>query len=172
MVQNLKKLGGTVLVDSVPGKGSTTTLKIPLTLAIIDGMSVAVGHSRYTIPITSIRQSFRPDPQDVFRDTEGNEMILVRGECYPIVRLHQIYHVQQAVTDITGGILMLVESDQRIMGVFADRLLGVQEIVVKPVPKYIQQISNTNGITGCTLLGDGSISLILDAQGLSEQIYS
>ena len=172
VVQNIKSLGGTVLVDSIPGQGSTTTLKIPLTLAIIQGMSVAVGSASYTIPITSIRQSFRPAAGDIFRDPDGSEMIMVRGECYPILRLAALYHVEHSVRDITQGILILVETGQRILGIFADRLIGVQEIVVKPVPQYIQQVSHTSGITGCTLLGDGSISLILDAQGLGKAIYS
>ncbi len=172
VVQNIKALGGTVLVDSIPGHGSTTTLKIPLTLAIIEGMSIAVGNSSYTIPITSVRQSFRPTAEDVFQDPNGSEMIMVRGQCYPIVRLEKLYHTADAVTDITEGILVLVETDKKVMGIFADRLIGVQEIVVKPVPKYIQQVSPASGITGCTLLGDGSISLILDAQSLGKEIYS
>ena len=172
VVQNIKSLGGSVLVDSIPGHGSTTTLKIPLTLAIIQGMSVAVGKNSYTIPITSIRQSFRPSEGDVFADPDGSEMIMVRGQCYPIVRLGRLYHVEQSVADLTEGILILVETGKKIMGIFADRLIGVQEIVVKPVPQYIQQVSHTDGITGCTLLGDGSISLILDAQRLGNEIYT
>lgn len=172
VIQNITKLGGSVLVDSTPGKGSVTTLKIPLTLAIIKGMSIEVGRASYTIPITSIRESFRPLKKDMITDPDGSEMIMVRGKCYPIVRLHKIYDIATEVTQLTDGIMIMVETEYTVMGVFADRLVGVQEIVVKPVPKYIQTISNTHGITGCTLLGDGSISLILDAIGLSSQIYS
>ena len=172
VMQNIKTLGGKVLVDSVPGEGSTTTIRIPLTLAIIEGMSLAVGQSAYTLPITSVRQSFRPAAEEVFQDPDGSEMIMVRGECYPIIRLHALYHVEGAVTDFTQGILVLVENDGQAMCVFADRLLGVQEIVVKPVPKFIQQVSNTKGIIGCTLLGNGKISLILDAARLSQAIYT
>ena len=172
VMSNIKALSGNVIVDSVPGKGSTTTLKIPLTLAIIEGMSVAVGSATYTIPIQSIRQSFRPDGSNLVRDPEGNEMVMVRGECYPLVRLYALYGGMQAVTELTEGIVILVEAGHQIMALFADRLLGVQEIVVKPVPKYIQQVSNTKGITGCTLLGDGSISLILDAQSLAGEIFA
>lgn len=171
VVSNIKSLGGQVLVDSIPGQGSTTTLKIPLTLAIIEGMSMSVGSASYTIPITSVRQSFRPDPKDVFFDPDGTEMIMVRGQCYPIIRLGKLYGVPDAEEDLTEGILILVETDKRTMGIFADRLLGVSEIVVKPVPKYITKVSQTKGITGCTLLGDGSISLILDALSLSKAIF-
>ena len=172
VLQNIKTLGGKVSVDSVPEEGSTTTIRIPLTLAIIEGMSLAVGTASYTIPITAIRESFRPAPENVFQDPNGSEMIMVRGECYPIVRLQRLYPTGEAVTELTQGILVLVETDDRLMGIFADRLLGVQDIVVKPVPLYIQRVSNTKGIVGCTLLGDGSISLILDVQRLGEEIYS
>lgn len=172
VVQNLRALGGDVFVDSVTGQGSTTIIRIPLTLAIIQGMSVSVGKASYTIPITSISQSFKPLEKDIFTDPDGSEMIMVRGECYPVVRLSELYKVKGAITDLTEGILILVETDKNIMGLFADRLIGVQEIVVKPVPQYIQKVSSTSGITGCTLLGDGSISLILDAQGLGKAIYS
>ena len=171
VVSNIKQLGGQVLVDSIPGQGSTTTLKIPLTLAIIEGMSMKVGKATYTIPITSVRQSFRPDPKDVFYDPDGTEMIMVRGQCYPIVRLGKVYGVDDCETELDKGILILVESDKRMMGIFADRLLGVSEIVVKPVPKYLAKVSQTKGITGCTLLGDGSISLILDAVSLNRAIF-
>ena len=99
-------------------------------------------------------------------------MIMVRGECYPVIRLHALYHAQGAQESLAEGILVLVETDQRVLGIFADRLLGVQEIVVKPVPKYIQQLSESNGISGCTLLGDGSISLVLDAQQLGKAVYT
>ena len=172
VVQNIKSLGGKVTVDSQPGKGSVTVITIPLTLAIIEGMSLAVGTMRYTLPITVIRQSFRPQEKDVFQDPDGSEMIMVRGECYPIARLYHLYEVDDAREDLTQGIMVLIETEKGIIGVFADSLLGVQEIVVKPVPKYIQQFSAANGITGCTLLGDGSISLVLDAQGLSRRIYT
>ena len=113
-----------------------------------------------------------PEEREIFQDPDGNEMIMVRGECYPVIRLHQLYHVKDAQETLGKGILVLVETGQRVLGVFADRLLGVQEIVVKPVPKYIQQLSDSNGISGCTLLGDGSISLVLDAQQLGRAIYT
>ncbi len=172
VVQNIKAVGGSVTVDSRPGQGSCTILKIPLTLAIIQGMSLAVGKSSYTLPITAIRQSFRPAAEEIFRDADGNEMIMVRGECYPVLRLHELYHVAGAQEELAAGILVLVETGQRVLGIFADRLLGVQEIVVKPVPKYIQQLSDSNGISGCTLLGNGSISLVLDAQQLGKSVYT
>lgn len=172
VVSNIKALGGHVLVDSNPGQGSVTTIRIPLTLAIIDGMSVTVGESSFTIPISSISRSFRPTPGQIFRDTEGQEMIMVQENCCPVIRLHDLYGIEGAVTEPTEGIVMLLEAGDKTFGVVADRLLGVQEIVVKPVPAYISKAMNTTGISGCTLLGDGSISLILDPQKLHHMIYS
>ena len=159
-------------MDSNPGQGSLTTIRIPLTLAIIDGMSVTVGQSSFTIPISSISRSFRPAPGQIFRDPEGQEMIMVQENCCPVIRLNELYNIEDAVTEPTEGIVMLLEAGDRTFGVVADRLLGVQEIVVKPVPAYISKIMNTTGISGCTLLGDGSISLILDPQKLHHMIYS
>jgi two-component system chemotaxis sensor kinase CheA len=163
VTKNIEKVGGAVLIDSVVGAGSSFTLKIPLTLAIINGMTVRVGNSRYTVATTSIKESFRPRENEVFADPDGNEMIMIRGECYSIVRLHEFYKIDQAVNDLTAGILMMVENDGRTVCLFADELLGEQQVVVKALPQYIKKV---RGIGGCTLLGDGGISLILDVAEL------
>lgn len=172
VTSNIKAMGGTVLVDSTPGQGTVTTLKIPLTLAIIECMSIAVGSARYTVPINSIRQSFRPTLDQIVHDPDHGEMIMVRGEILPVVRLCALYNVPDAETELEKGILLLVEADGCVIGLFADRLLGVQDIVVKPVPKYIQRMSNSCGIAGCTILGDGSISLIIDAGDMAKTLLS
>ncbi len=141
-------------------------MKIPLTLAIIDGMNIKVGESCYTIPITSIRESFRPRDNDIVTDPDGNEMIMVRGQCYPILRLHKHFGVNTDITEFINGILIMVESETRVICVFADELLGQQQVVVKTLPNYIRNTRKIKGLSGCTLLGDGSISLILDVGGL------
>jgi two-component system, chemotaxis family, sensor kinase CheA len=164
--KNINALGGTVTVDSELDKGTTITIRIPLTLAIIDGMNLRVGQSRYTLPITLIKESFRPSNKDIIKDPEGNEMIMVRGHCYPIVRIHECYGIQSDVTNLDEGILIMAEQDDKYVCIFADELLGQQPVVVKSLPSYIKEISKVKGITGCTLLGDGSISLILDVSGL------
>lgn len=166
VTRNLEEVGGSASIDSAEGAGTTMTLKIPLTLAIIDGMNVRVGHSRYTIPITTIKESFRPEKNDIFTDPDGNEMIMVRGECYPILRLHECYGVHNAVTDFTDGIIIMVEQDNQIICLFADELVGQQQVVVKAMPNYIKNKKKIHGLAGCTLLGDGSISLILDIGGM------
>jgi len=166
VVKNIEAVGGTITADSVPGKGTTITLKIPLTLAIIDGMNIKVGDSRYTIPTTAIKESFRPKMTEVIVDPDNNEMMMVRGQCFPVLRLHNIYHVQTDVTEFTEGIIIMVEQDNKTLCIFADELIGQQQVVVKALPTYIRNTKKVSGLAGCTLLGDGSISLILDIGGL------
>jgi two-component system, chemotaxis family, sensor kinase CheA len=166
VIKNIEAVGGSVSIDSVEGKGTSITLKIPLTLAIIDGMNIRVANSRYTIPITAIKESFKPKKNDIITDPDGNEMIMLRGRCYPILRLHECYGVKDAITDFTEGILIVVEQDEEILCLFADELLGQQQVVVKTLPSYLKNTKKIHGLAGCTLLGDGSISLILDIGGL------
>ncbi len=160
--RNIEAVGGTLSVDSTPEKGTVITLKIPLTLAIIDGMNIKVGKSRYTIPTISIKESFRPKETDIIYDPDGNEMIMVRGECYAIRRLHELYKVSTGITKFSEGIIIMVEQDDKTICIFADELIGQQQVVVKALPQYIQNFKKIKGLAGCTLLGDGSISLILD----------
>lgn len=163
VLKSIEKVRGKVYVDSVEGSGTTITIKIPLTLAIIDGMTIRVGQSIYTIPIMSIKQSFKVKEKDIFKDIDGNEMIMVRGQCYNILRLHDRYNIKTDIKDIEKGILVMVENEGKSLCIFADELLGEQQVVVKPLPNYIKKVK---GIVGCNLLGDGSISLILDIGGL------
>ncbi|WP_286947908.1 chemotaxis protein CheA [Acetobacterium sp. UBA5834] len=167
VTKNLEEVGGTVLVDSEIDRGTTITLKIPLTLAIVEGMNIRVGKSRYTIPITTISESFRPNLKDCMMDPDNNEMVMVRGQCFPILRLHQHYQIKNAETDLTKGILIMVEQDEKVICVFADELLGQQQVVVKALPNYVNTMKKVLGLAGCTLLPDGSISLIMDISGLT-----
>ena len=161
--KNIQMLGGMISVDSKPDRGTVVSLKIPLTLAIIDGMTIRVGDSSYTLPTVSIRESFRTKEGDIIRDPDGNEMILVRGQCHQVIRLHQLFNVFTKIERIHEGIILMVENDLKCVCVFADGLVGKQQVVVKSLPTYIKK---SKGVAGCTLLGDGSISLILDIAGL------
>lgn len=164
VAKNIEKVGGTISVDSIEGEGTTISVRIPLTLAIIDGMNVKVGGAKYTIPIIAIKESFRLKDQNLIKDTDNNEMIMIRGECHPVLRLYERFQVQAAVTDLREGIMVMVETDGKGICLFADSLLGQQQVVVKALPTYIKK---TKGIAGCTLLGDGGVSLILDVAGLN-----
>jgi two-component system chemotaxis sensor kinase CheA len=162
---NLERIRGSVMVDSRVGIGTQFSLRIPLTLAIISGMLISVGRSCYTIPITDIVECFRPEKSMIVKDLDNREMVMVRGNAVPVQRLHQLYDVRTEVTELEKGILIMVEKNNTLSCVFADQLLGEQQVVVKALPDYIRKVK---GIAGCTLLGDGGISLILDIDGLRE----
>ena len=166
VTSNIKDVGGTVAVESKEDIGTTIIIKIPLTLAIIDGMNIKVKNACYTIPTISIKQSFKPNSSDIICDPDGKEMIMVRGRCYSIIRLHRVYNISGARENFEEGIIIMVEYEENAVCIFADELLGEQQVVVKALPDYIKKTNRTNGISGCTLLGDGSISLILDIAAL------
>jgi two-component system chemotaxis sensor kinase CheA len=167
VTSNVEEVGGSVFIDSTLGKGTSITMKIPLTVAIVDGMIVRVGNSRYTIPTTSIKESFRPPKESIFTTPDGDEMIMVRGQCYSIIRLHECYHTKTEITDFAKGIFIMVEQYGATVCLFADELIGQKQVVVKALPNYIKNTWKVHGLTGCTLLGDGSISLILDISWLA-----
>lgn len=161
--RNVEAIGGTVGISSEYGKGTCMTLRIPLTLAIVDGMEVSVGGTIFTIPISNIRKSFKALPEDIIYDSEGHELIRCMGDFYPLVRLHQLYGIDSAITGITEGLLMWVEASDKSYCLFIDELLGEQQVVVKPLPSYLNNFNIKNsGISGCTILGDGNISIILE----------
>lgn len=164
--KNIGEIGGYAYVNSEEGKGTTFTLKIPLTLAIIDGMNVKVGGSYYTIPINNIKQSFRPKKEDLVKDLNGNEMVMIRGECYTVFRLHEIYNIETNIKSLDDGIIIVVEQDDKVACLFVDELIGQQQVVIKTLPSYIKNIKKIEGLSGCTLLGNGSISLIIDVAGI------
>lgn len=169
VAKNLEMVGGSLSVDSVLDKGTIVTLKIPLTLAIIDGMNIKVGNSCYTIPTIAIKESFRPKSEDIITDPDGNEMIMVRGNCIPILRLHKQYKIDTKITDFIDGIIIMVEQEENTLCLFADELIGQQQVVVKALPLYIQKLKKVRGLAGCTLLGNGNISLILDVAELFDR---
>ena len=165
--RNVEDVGGTVSISSEQGKGMTTTLKIPLTMAIMDGMEVSVGDYIFTIPIHNIRQSFRIEKDALIRDASGGEMFKCMGEFYPVVRMRDLYQMDEGFTNIEDGILMWLESGEQSYCLFVDQLLGEQQVVVKPLPSYLNSFSiKRSGIAGCTILGDGNISIILDVANL------
>lgn len=164
---NIEKCNGNIIVDSKKGVGTNFIIKIPLTLAIIDGMEVTVGDLVFTVPISTIRESFKVEQSQILRDTGGNEMIMIRGVCYPILRMHEKFSIETDVVNLEDGILLLVETDNKSVCLFADRLIGEQQVVVKPFPKYLSRYNiKGEGLSGCTIMGDGSISLIIDTNTL------
>ncbi|MDD4583929.1 MAG: chemotaxis protein CheA [Eubacteriales bacterium] len=165
--KGVEKVGGTVTIESSKGLGTNVFFKIPLTLAIIESMEIKVGEHIYTIPITNVRESFKASKEQLLCDPDGNEMIMIRGVCYPIIRLHTIFNVVGDFTEIEEGILLLVDSGERQACIFADKLIGKNQVVVKPLPFYLNRYA-TKGcdIAGCTIMSNGNISLILDIRAI------
>jgi two-component system chemotaxis sensor kinase CheA len=159
VVQSIQDVGGSLEIDSVPGEGSTMTIKIPLTLAIVKGVILKIGSSSYVMPTGDISEFVCIEKKDLLVEPEGNESIMIRGECYPVIRLKEYYHLSEGFDDVEQGTFIIAEYEGTKAAFFVDDLISEQEIVVKPLPPYIKKIK---GLSGCTQLGDGSISLILD----------
>ncbi|MBQ8780932.1 MAG: chemotaxis protein CheA [Oscillospiraceae bacterium] len=165
--KNIEKIGGSVSVDSKFGEGTSFIIKIPLSLSIVDGMEVSVGQSIFTIPISSIRESFKVKPNQIVNDTDGREMIMIRGECFPLIRLYDIYDLEPGTKDLYEGIIILVEAEGKCACIFADELIGEQQVVVKPFSALLNDFNvKQHGMAGCSILGDGSITIILDISNI------
>jgi two-component system chemotaxis sensor kinase CheA len=164
---NIERIGGSVIIESVKGLGTNILMKIPLTLAIIDCMEIRIGNDIFAIPIANIKESFKSSAGQFIVDPNGNEMIMLRGAVYPIVRLHRKFHIDTSVKDIDDGILVLTDATDREGCLFADELIGKSQVVVKGIPAYLNEFRvKKTGISGCTIMGNGDVSLILDVQRL------
>ena len=167
--RSIENVSGTIAIESEKDKGTTIVIRIPLTLAIIEGMKLRVGKLLFIVPMLSISESFKPNDGDVFLDPDGREQIMIRGECYPVLRLHRIFDIEPDVENLTEGILIMIRTENSSFCLFVDQLIGEQQAVVKPLPLYLQKHNNNmHGIGGCAILGDGSISLIIDINSLVE----
>ncbi|MDP4108872.1 MAG: chemotaxis protein CheA [Bacillota bacterium] len=165
--KNIEKIGGDVTIFSRINEGTKISFKIPLTLAIVNGMKIAVGKTMFILPIHSIKQTFKAKKQSILFNEDMKEIIRVRDSFYPVIRLHREYGIETEITDIEEGIMIQVETHELSYCIFADELLCEQQVVVKPLPVYIQkQRIRKSGIEGCAILGDGGISLILDVHRL------
>ncbi len=165
VVSNLQSIGGALEIESTPGQGSTMSLKIPLTLAIIDGIVMEVGNSSFVIETGVVKEFVSVNEEMMLHEPNGEEFVMIRGECYPVLRIGEWYHLRDYKTNVEDGMMVIIEIEKQNICLFVDRLVGKQEIVVKPIPSYIRKVK---GLSGCTQLGDGSIALILDAAGLIE----
>jgi len=165
VVQNIQAIGGTLDIESEQGVGSIMTLKIPLTLAIIDGIVMEIGNTSFVMETGAVKQFIRVKEDMMIHEPNGDEYVMIRGECFPVIRLGKRYKLSEYEESVEKGVMLVLEVDDRKVCLFVDKLIGNQEIVVKPIPSYIKKVK---GLSGCTQLGDGSIALILDAAGLIE----
>ena len=165
VVSNLQAIGGTLEIESAPGEGSVMNLKIPLTLAIIDGIVMEVGSSSFVLETGAVKEFVSVTESMMVHEPDGDEFVMIRGECFPVLRLGEWYGLKKYEKNVEDGMMVIVEAEKKNICLFVDRLVGKQEIVVKPIPDYIKKVK---GLSGCTQLGDGSIALILDAAALME----
>ncbi|HQH27030.1 MAG TPA: chemotaxis protein CheW, partial [Oligoflexia bacterium] len=165
--KNIEKIKGRVDIQSVPGKGASFILRIPLTLAIIEGMLVRVGDGRYIVPLLAIRESVHPEAGQITVTPEGAELIRVRDDFFPVVRIHRLFGKTPQYTELHQGIIILVDFEGKTIALFVDEILGQQETVIKGLSDYVAQ---ARSISGCTILGDGEVSLILDIGGIAQAV--
>ena len=166
--RNVRDLGGNVTISSNEGAGSTVTIRLPLTLAILDGQLARVGNQTYIVSIVSIVESLLMQPEHISSVNGRSELYRLRDEYIPIIRLNELLGVEEAVTDLQAGLLMIVESDNQRIGLFVDELMGQQQVVIKSLESNFTQIQ---GVAGATILGDGMVALIIDVPGLVQRYF-
>ena len=161
--RNITAMGGTVDIRSAKGFGTTISISLPLTLAILDGMLIQTGEEVYILPLGFVIESLQPAPEDVKEISGKGRVIKVRGEYLPLVPLYQIFDIEPRYTDPCKGILVIVETEGKKACLFVDELVGQQQVVVKNLESNYRKVT---GISGATILGDGGVSLILDVTAL------
>ncbi len=161
--KNIEGMGGRVDLYSVAGHGSKVTIRLPLTLAILDGMSVALGEETFIVPLTYIMESLQPPREDIKTVAGQGRVVHVRGEYLPLVALHQVLNLQPKYTDPHDGIVIIVEADGEKAALFVDELVGQHQVVIKSLESNYRKVP---GIAAATIMGDGRVALILDVAAL------
>jgi len=164
--RNIQSMGGHVEITSQAGKGSTTRIILPLTLAILDGMSVKVGNEIFILPLNFVMESLQPQAEDIYTVANGERVVRVRGEYLPLVALHEIFNVEDAKQEPTQGIVTIMQTEGRRFAMLIDELVGQQQVVVKNLETNYRKV---HGISAATILGDGSVALIVDVAALNRE---
>ncbi|MDN7728320.1 chemotaxis protein CheW, partial [Burkholderia gladioli] len=167
--RNIQAMGGHVEISSLAGRGTTTRIVLPLTLAILDGMSVKVGSEIFILPLNFVMESLQPAAADIYTVGNGERVVRVRGEYLPLVALHEVFSVEDARTDPTQGIVTIMETEGRRFAMLIDELVGQQQVVVKNLETNYRKV---HGISAATILGDGSVALIVDVAALNRDARS
>jgi two-component system chemotaxis sensor kinase CheA len=161
--RNIREMGGSVEIDSVFGFGTRITIRLPLTLAILDGMSVGVGKEVFIVPLTNITESLQPAKDQLKTIAGRGRVVQVRGDYLPVLVLHEAFNLQNAVTEFDKGIMVVLEHEGAKTALFVDDLLGQHQVVIKSLETNYRRVQ---GVSGATIMGDGRVALILDVAGL------
>ena len=170
--RNIREMGGSVEIDSSRGVGSRISIRLPLTLAILDGMSVGVGNEVFIIPLTNITESLQPAKDHINTIAGRGSVVQVRSDYLPVLALHEVFNLKPKVTDFDKGIMVVLESEGAKTALFVDELLGQHQVVIKSLETNYRRVP---GVSGATIMGDGRVALILDVAGListPKQIYA
>jgi len=163
VVKNIEKIRGRVEIRSVEGQGTTLIMRIPLTTAIIDGMLMKIGHAIYAIPTLDIKESLQVQKEQIVDLIDGQEIVKIRDRLVPVLRLMEVHRLQGEYKELDEGILVVAENGEDLVGFFVDELIGQHQLVIKPLPEYVGDVE---GVSGCAILGNGEICMILDTATL------
>ena len=161
--RNIQSMGGHIQLSSRQGQGTTTRIALPLTLAILDGMSVGVGSETFILPLSHVTESIQPAPEQLRKISETEHVLFVRGEYLPLVSLHEVFKVEGAQTDITQSIAVILQAEEARFALQVDHLIGQHQVVVKNLEANYRKVP---GVSAATILGDGSVALIVDVFAL------
>ena len=162
--RNIQSMGGRVEIESMLGVGTRMTVRLPLTLAILDGMSIAVGDQTYILPLSYVIESFQPQTGDIKTLSNHARVIQVRGEYLPVVVLHEVFNLKSRACDFTQGIMVVIDADGIKAALFVDALVGQHQVVIKSLEANYRRVP---GISGATIMGDGHVALILDVSAIA-----
>ena len=165
--KNIESISGRIEIVSTPGQGSSMTIRLPLTLAILDGLSIAVGDQIYIVPLGFISESLQPEPADIKEISGQGEVVHVRGEYLPLVALHKMFNIQPKITNPAEGILVLLEVEGKKIALFVDELVGQHQVVIKSLETNYRKVS---GVSGATIMGDGRVAMIIDVGSLVKMV--
>lgn len=164
--RNIESIGGKVEIESTPGEGSSFNIRLPLTLAIVDGMCVSVGEQVFVVPLVNIIESIQPTKEQV-KFISNQRLLWIRDEYWPILALHETMNIDDAISEPIAGVVVLIESSNKRFGILVDGLAGQQQVVIKSLEKHYRRVP---GVAGATIMGDGSVALILDVESLSSYV--
>ncbi len=162
--RNINAMGGRVEIESMTGIGTRMTVRLPLTLAILDGMSIAIGQETYIVPLGYVVESLQAEPGMIKSISGVKRLLFVRGEYLPVIALHELFGIPGAVTALERGIMVIIEADGTKAALFVDALMGQQQVVIKSLEANYRKV---NGVSGATIMGDGHVALILDVAVLA-----